>query len=155
MATSIVSYRKTSDAYTTYELRMPDAQGAGDESYCAELGTIDGLTYVSVPPGVTLPEQLPQVAATLQTVTPTAELIAQLKATSPHCALISERMVQKIRASYSIDDEMFFARIGVGASAGMYQPTPAELVEMQAFGEFVEAVRQWGRTERAKLGLTI
>ena len=149
----IISYQKTSDVYTTYELRMPDAQGAEGEIYCTELGTIDGLTYVSVPDGVTLPEQLPQVAATLQTVTLTPELRAQLKATSPHCALIAERMVQKIRARYSIDDEMFFARIGVGAAAGMYQPTPAELGEMQAFGEFVEAVRQWGRTERAKLGL--
>ena len=147
----IISYQKTSDAYTTYELRTPDDQGA--ESYCTELGTIDGLTYVSVPDGVTLPEQLPQVAATLQTVTPTPELRAQLKATSPHCALISERMVQKIRARYSIDDEMFFARIGVGAAAGMYKPTPGELAEMQAFFEFVEAVRQWGRTERAKLRL--
>lgn len=151
--TSIISYRKTSDAHTTYDLRTPDAQGDEGEIFCAELGTLDGLTYVSVPAGVTLPEQLPQVAATLQTVTLTAELRAQLKATSPHCALISERMVQKIRARYSIDDEMFFARIGVGAAAGMYQPTPGELAEMQAFGEFVEAVRQWGRTERAKLGL--
>ena len=150
---TIVSYQKTSDAYTTYELRMPDAQGAEGEIYCAELGTVGGLTYVSVPPGVTLPEQLPQVAATLQTVTPTAELLAQLKAISPHCVLISERMVQKIRASYSIDDEMFFARIGVGAAVGMYTPTPDELAEMKAFGEFVEAVRQWGRAERARLGL--
>lgn len=149
----IISYQKTSDAYTTYELRMPDAQGAEGEIYCTELGTIDGLTYVSVPDGVTLPEQLPQVAATLQTATLTAEMRAQLKATSPHCALISERMVQKIRALYSIDDEMFFTRIGVGAPARMYQPTPAELAEIQAFGEFVEAVRQWGRAERAKLGL--
>lgn len=151
--TSIVSYQKTSDAHTTYELHMPDAQGDEGNIYCTELGTIDGLTYVSVPDGVTLPEQLPQVAATLQTVKPTAELLAQLKAASPHCALISERMVQKIRAQYSIDDEMFFARIGVGVAVGMYQPTPGELAEMQAFGEFVEAVRQWGRAERAKLGL--
>ena len=152
MAT-IISYKKTSDVYTTYELRMPDAQGAEGEIYCTELGTIDDLTYVSVPDGVTLPEQLPQVAATLQTVTLTAELRAQLKAISLHCALISERMVQNIRSRYSIDDEMFFARIGVGAAAGMYQPTPGELAEMRAFGEFVEAVRQWGRVERAKLGL--
>ncbi len=153
MPTTLFSYRKTSDAHTTYELHMPDAQGEEGEIYCAELGTIDGLTYVSVPDGVTLPEQLPQVAATLQTVTLTPELRAQLKATSPHCALISERMVQKIRARYSIDDEMFFARIGVGAATGMYTPTPDELAEMQAFGEFVEAVRLWGRAERAKLGL--
>ena len=149
----IVSYRKTSDAYTTYELRTPDAQGDEGEISCAELGTLDGLTYVSVPDGVALPEQLPQVAATLAPVTLTPELIAQLKATCPHCALISERMVQKIRARYSIDDEMFFARIGVGAAAGMYQPTPNELSEMRAFGEFVEGVRQWGRAERKKLGL--
>ncbi len=153
MPTTLFSYRKTSDAHTTYELHMPDAQGEEGEIYCAELGTIDGLTYVSVPDGVTLPEQLPQVAATLQTVTLTPELRAQLKATSPHCALISERMVQKIRARYLIDDEMFFARIGVGAATGMYTPTPDELAEMQAFGEFVEAVRLWGRAERAKLGL--
>ena len=153
--TSIFSYKKTYDAHTTYELRTPDAHGDEGDIFCAELGTVDGLTYVSVPAGVTLPEQLPQVAATLQPVTPTPELIAQLKATSPHCALISERMVQKIRARYSIDDEMFFARIGVGAAAGMYQPTPGELAEMQAFGEFVEGVRQWGRAERAKLGLVL
>jgi hypothetical protein len=149
----IISYQKTSDAYATYDLHMPDVQDAEGQIYCTELGTIDGLTYVSVPPGVTLPEQLPQVAATLQTVTLTPELRAQLKATSPHCALIAERMVQKIRARCSIDDEMFFARIGVGAAAGMYTPTPDELAEMQAFGVFVEAVRQWGRAERAKLGL--
>ena len=154
MAT-IISYKKTSDAYTTYELRTPDAQGNEDEIFCTELGTLDGLTYVSVPDGVTLPEQLPQVAATLQTVTLTPELRDRLRATNPHCALISERMVQKIRARYSIDDEMFFARIGVGAASGMYAPTEDELAEMQAFGEFVEGVRQWGRVERAKLGLVL
>lgn len=151
--TTIISYKKTSDAYTIYELRMPDAQGTEGEIYCTELGTIDGLTYVSVPDGVTMPEQLPQVAATLQTVTLTPELRAQLKAASPHCALIAERMTQKIRARYSPDDEDFFARIGLGSVLGMYQLPPAEMAEIRAFGEFVEAVRQWGRTERAKLGL--
>lgn len=153
MPISIVSYRKTSDAHTTYELHTPDAQGDEGEIFCAELGTLDGLTYVSVPDGVALPEQLPQVAATLAPVTLTPELRDRLRATSPHCALISERMVQKIRARYSIDDEMFFARIGVGAATGMYQPTAGELAEMQMFGEFVEGVRQWGRAERVKLGL--
>lgn len=151
--TSIVSYRKTSDAHTTYELHMPDAQGDEGNIYCTELGTIDGLTYVSVPDGVALPEQLPQVAATLKPVALSSELRERLKAVSPHCALISERMVQKIRARYSIDDEMFFARIGLGSVMGTYQLPPAELAEIQAFGEFVEAVRQRGRAERAKLGL--
>jgi len=62
-------------------------------------------------------------------------------------------MIQKIRAQYSIDDEMYFARIGVGAANGMYTPTAGEMADMQAFGQFVEGVRQWGREERAKLGL--
>ena len=153
--TSIFSYQKTYDAHTTYEIHMPDSQGTEGEIFCAELGTVDGITYVSVPDGVTLPEQLPQVAATLAPATLTPELREQLKAISPHYALIAERMVQKIRARYSIDDEMFFARIGVGAAAGMYAPTADELAEMQAFGEFVESVRQWGRVERAKLGLVL
>lgn len=153
MATSIVSYRKTSDAFTTYELRVPDAQGDEGEVYCAELGTIDGVTYVAVPAGVTLPEQHPQVSVTLRVVTLATQLREQLKSISPHCALISERMVQKIRARYSIDDEMFFARIGVGAATGMYEPTESELVEMRVFGAFVEEVRQWGRAERERLGL--
>lgn len=132
---------------------MPDAQGGEGEIFCAELGTLDGLTYVSVPDGVALPEQLPQVAATLKPVALSSELRERLKAVSPHCALISERMVQKIRAHYSIDDEMFFARIGAGAATGMYSPSADEMAEMQAFGVFVEGVRQWGRAERERLGL--
>lgn len=153
MPTTLFSYRKTSDAHTTYELHMPDAQGAEGEIYCAELGTIDGLTYVSVPDGVTLPEQLPQVAATLQKVTLTPEMRERLKAISPHCALIAERMVQKIREKYSIEDEQYFARIGVGVALGAYSFEPGEQDALLAFGGHVEAVRQWGRAERAKLGL--
>ena len=147
----IIAYRKHSDPYTTITLRLPDPAGDEGEIYCTELATLDGVTYVSVPDGATLPEQPPELDP--QPVVLTPELKAALRAASPHCQLITERMVQKIRARYSIDDEMFFARIGVGAAAGMYQPTPGELAEMQAFGEFVEAVRQWGRAERAKLGL--
>lgn len=67
--------------------------------------------------------------------------------------LIGKRMVTQIRESYSLDDEMYFARIGVGAATGMYTPTSGELQEMTVFGEFCESVRQWGRAERAKLGL--
>ena len=151
--TSIVSYQKTSDAHTTYELRVPDAQGDEGEIFCTELGTLDGLTYVSVPAGVTLPEQLPQVAATLKPVALTPELREQLKAMSPHCALISERMVQKIREKYSIEDEQYFSRIGVGVALGAYSFQPGEHDALLAFGAHVEAVRQWGRAERAKLGL--
>lgn len=125
--------------------------GIDDSLHCTELCTLDGVTYLAVPDGVTLPPQPPEI--TLAPVALTPELRDAIKAASAHSQLVGERMVQKIRAQYSLDDEMFFARIGVGAATGMYTPTADELAEMQAFGAFVEGVRQWGRSERDKLGL--
>jgi hypothetical protein len=144
---SIVSYRKASDAYTTYRLATPD----GTE--CIELAEIDGITYVSLPDGTQLPEQPAQIADNVQPVTMTDALREAIKVASPHCQLISQRMIEQIRAAYSIDDEMYFARIGVGAATGLYSPTPDEMQAMTVYGEFVEGVRQWGREGRARLGL--
>ena len=45
------------------------------------------------------------------------------------------------------------AQRAVGAATGMYTPTAGEMADMQAFGQFVEGVRQWGRAERDRLGL--
>ena len=104
----------------------------------------------------TLPADQPAaIANSIETlVTPLPDLLReQIKANSPHVALISKNMIDTIRASYTIDDEMYFARIGVGAATGMYSPTADEMNELTVFGECVEGVRQWGRTERAKLGL--
>lgn len=151
MPTSIVSYQKVSTPYTVIQALLPDSTGVDDALHCTELCTLDGITYLAVPDGVTMPPQPSEV--TLEIVTITPDLRERLKAESVHSQWIGERMVQKIRAVYSIDDEMFFARIGVGAATGMYQPTPGELADMQAFGAHVESVRQWGRAERAKLGL--
>jgi len=149
--TTIYSYQKVSTPYTVIQAMLPDSTGANDGLHCTELCTLSGITYLSVPDGVTLPDQPPEIALTPVTLSP--ELREQIKAASPHAQLISERMIQKIRAQYSVDDEMFFARIGVGAATGMYTPTAGEMADTQAFGEFVESVRQWGRTERANLGL--
>jgi hypothetical protein len=76
-----------------------------------------------------------------------------IKLVSPHTQLIAQRIIETIRSNYTIDDEMYFARIGVGASMGLYVPSAKELQEMTVFGEFVEATRQWGREQRALLGL--
>lgn len=151
MPPSIVSYQKVSTPHTVIQATLPDSTGVDDAVHCTELCTIDGTTYLSVPDGVSLPAQPPEI--TLFTVVLTPELRERIKTESPHSQFVGERMVQKIRAQYSVDDEMFFARIGVGAATGMYSPTPSELADMQAFGAFVEGVRQWGRGERAKLGL--
>ncbi len=144
--------RKVSDAYTTYQLQLPDSQGADDAIRCTELCTLaDGYTYYAVPDGVTLPDQPDQIS--VQSVTLTAELREQIKGASSHCAFIAERMQQMIRARYSPDDEMYFARIGTGAALGVYQFEAGEEAAVLEYGAYVESVRQWGRAERALLGL--
>ena len=121
------------------------------ETGAIELATIGGKVYVYAPTGVSLPEQ-PQ-AINFTEITVSDELLAQIKAASRQAQLISEEMIAKIRSKYTIDDEMYFARVGVGAANGMYQPSASELAELAEFGQFVESVRAWGRTERAKIGL--
>ncbi len=150
---SIVSYQKHIDSIRTVEIRLPE-DATLHQRIGTELATIDGITYVSLPDGASLPANQPEdIADSIQTVTLTPALREAIKAASPHCQLIAQRMVEKIRALYSIDDEMYFARIGVGAANGMYTPTQDEMQAMTVFGEFVESIRQWGRDERAKFGL--
>lgn len=111
------------------------------------------MTYVAVPEGVTLPEQPAQIADTLQEVALTPELREQIKTASPHCAFIAERMQAQIRARYSAEDEMYFARIGTGVALSKYAFETGEEAALAEYGAHVEGVRQWGRAERAKLGL--
>lgn len=111
------------------------------------------MTYVAVPDGVTLPEQPAQIADSIAAVELTPELREAIKAASPHVQLVTERMQCKIRARYTAEDEMYFARIGTGAALGKYTFEPGEEAALTEYGAHVEAVRQWGRAERAKLGL--
>lgn len=106
---------------------------------------------MAVPDGLTLPEQPAEITVAL--VVLTDELKARIKLTSPHVQLIYERTEALIRSKYSISDEAKFARIGVGAALGVYTFGAGEQDELMAFGAFVEQARQWGRDERAELGL--
>lgn len=151
MPTSIYAYRKVPDEWTTITANTPDNQGLNDELRCTELCTLDAVTYLAVPAGVELPEQPPEIELELVELTP--ELRDRIKAASPHAQLIAQRMIDKIRAKYSIDDELFMARMAGGISTGLYEPTPAEIQEVTEYGAYVESVRTWGRAERAKLGL--
>lgn len=122
------------------------------EASCTELATLpDGYTYVAVPDALTLPAQSPGI--TVEVVVLTAELRQQLKAVSTHCELIANRVEQKIRERYSINDEQYFSRIASGAALNLYSFEPGEQDALVAFGDYVESCRQWGRQERAKLGL--
>ena len=148
---SIIAYQKVIDEVTTHSLRLP--LDGDNRPLGTELATVDGVTYVSVPDGAALPEQSDEVTATLAEVQPDEALRAAIRAASPHARLISQRMVDQIRARYTIDDEMYFARIGVGAATSMYTFQPGEQEAMMEFSLFVEEVRQWGRDQRAALGL--
>lgn len=132
-------------------MTLPDSQGLDDALHCTELCELDGVTFVAVPAGVTLPDQPAEI--TLEAVTLTPELRDQIKAASVHCTLIAERMELRIRDRYSLSDEAYFARIGVGAALGSYTFGDGEMEAMMAFGAHVESARQWGRAERIKLGL--
>ncbi len=145
----IYAYTKIETPYTTIQMALPYEMDS--ENQCTELCTLEGVTYVSVPDSVTLPDQPAELTITEATITP--ELRDAIKAESPHCRLITERMEMRISSKYSLSDEQYFARIGVGAALGAYTFAPGEQDELLAFGAYVEAARQWGRDERAKLGL--
>ena len=152
---SLYAYRKVIDTVTTHTLRLPEATQGGQAGH--ELATLaDGRTVVVLFDAYSLPTEQPSPIAASVELLPTALpdlLREQIKASSPHVALISQRMIDQIRANYTQDDENYFSRIGVGAAMGMYAPSSDEIQAMTVFGEFVEAVRQWGRDERAKRGL--
>jgi hypothetical protein len=116
-----------------------------------ELCELDGKTYVTVPADAELLEQ--HEAITLEPVIVDSGLRERLKKTSRAVLLIDQAVIDLIRSQYSLDDEQYFARIGVGAALGAYQFEPGEQESMLAFGAHVEACRQWGREQRAALGL--
>lgn len=110
------------------------------------------MTYLAVPDELLpLPEQPEGID--LKTADLTDELREQIKASSPHLQLIARRTVERIRARYSIDDELFMARMAGGISTGLHEPSASELAEVAEYGAYVEGVRTWARGERAKLGL--
>lgn len=98
-----------------------------------------------------LPAQPPEI--TVAPVTLDAALREQIKIASPHCRLIAERMQERIRSAYSLEDELYIARIAAGAALGVYVLEPGEQDVLAAYQAHVESVRQWGRDERARLGL--
>jgi len=140
----IYRYIKASDEYTSYS-----PQGEGITELCT---LPDGYTYVSVADDDQLAAEQPEQIQIEEPIL-TDELKEQIKAASPHCQLIYQRMQDKIRAKYCSEDEMYFTRISVGQLAGMYQMQPGEPELIVEYQTFIEGVRQWGKSERAQLGL--
>lgn len=139
---SLHAYRKLITSLNTFEIRLPES--APGQRQGQEIATLtDGRTIVCLDDGATLPAEQPaQIAASIEALPSPlpAELRAQIMDASPHARLINQRVVEKIRAQYSVDDEIKMLRIAPSA-------------ETTAWNDYVEACRTWGRAERAKLGL--
>ena len=103
--------------------------------------TLDGVTYVSVPSGATLPaDQPPEIDASIEIVALTPSLSAVIAAASPYVRLINIRVAEMIAAEYSVTDEIKLLRTAPSA-------------EFEVYNAHAEACRAWGRAEKAKLGL--
>jgi hypothetical protein len=137
----IYSYQKCIDSLRTVEMALPVD---GTQRLGTELATVDGVTYVYVPDTATLAAQSADIAPKAVEMTP--ELEKAIKAESPHVRLINARLVEKIRARYSIDDELMMLRlIAVG------RPSP----ESDEYDAHVEACLAWGQEEKARLGFSM
>ena len=136
-------------AGTDHRPSGPD--GEGYQETLTELCTLDGWRYVSVPGGVTA--SVPPALDTWEEVSLDAALRERIKAESPHTQLIADRVIDQIRAAYPLDEELYFARIAVGALLGTYTLLDGEADALTQYQADVEAAREWGRAERAKLGL--
>lgn len=131
----IVSYRKNITRHTTEALIAPEGS--------TELCTLpDGFTYVCIPDTEAIDiEAQPQcVKDTLDMPELTPELKAQLCQHSTHIQLINERVCEMIAEQYSVTDEIKLIRTA-----------PSE--EFDIYNEHAEACRQWGREQKALLGL--
>jgi hypothetical protein len=132
----IYAYQKLIDSLRTVEMILPE--GEDQQRLGTELATIDGTTYVYLPDDAILPTQPTEISVSAITLTP--DLAGQIKATSPHVRLINQRVVDKIRLQYSMDEEIKMLRLA-----------PSD--ESNAYNDYVEQCRDWGRQEKAKLGL--
>ena len=104
--TYIVSYQKFIDSERSVEMALPLSDG--NHHTGQELATVDGITYVAIPDGATLPDQPQEITVSIVTLTP--ELKAQISANSPSAQLINQLVVKKIAEKYSINDEIKLIR---------------------------------------------
>lgn len=136
--TKIFRYQKIISAITTHALLEPDY--GEQEMRVTELCDLDGWTYVGVPSEIELPPQPENISNTLTEVALDDEMKMRIKNASTHVQLINSRVVEKIRAQYSVEDEIKMLRLAPSAESAVYN-------------DYVESCRAWGRSEKAKLGL--
>jgi len=132
---------------------VPDYVDDDTAPRSTELCTIGSDTYVHWPDEIELLEQPIEISESVETVTLTPELMAEIKALSPHVQLSYERLQNRIRSKYSIEDEQAYTRFSIGALAGTYTMKPHEPAEIAEYQAWVEESREIARLERVALGL--
>ena len=129
----IYQYQPVSDQYTTHRMALPEG--------ATILAALGNLTFVHLPDSAELPAEQPtEIAASIAPVTLTAALRNDLANASSHVQLIRQRVAEKIAQEYTTSDEIKLLRTAPSA-------------EFEVYNAFVEDCRQWGRDEKAKLGL--
>lgn len=144
MAT-IYQYKKYIDTIRTVYIKLPE------DVVCNELAVIDGITYVSVPDNIELPEQPLEIMVSVAEITDDLKL--KLRKESSHLQLIDKQFTEKLRKKYSIEDELYFCRIVSGFLLGVYVFESDEQALAAEYQNYVEELREWARNERKKLGL--
>jgi hypothetical protein len=134
----IYAYQKASGALVAPSLKS-------DEEI-KELCTVEGTTYVAVSESVVFAKQPDAIkftpvdgAALKEQLVP---VLSAIEMALPQTATINAQVVAKIRERYSVDDEIKMLRIA---------PAP----ESAAWNDYVESCLEWGRREKAKLGLKV
>lgn len=109
-----------------------------------ELCEIDKKTYVALEEDAVAaakkdaPDLIEVTGATVGASLP--GIIETIKKSSVSVKAIRDAVIQKIRERYSVDDEIYFLRTA---------PSP----EASEWNDYVESCRQWGREQKALLGL--
>jgi len=143
----IYKYTPITDEYTTHRIAFPVDEGGVAQGQI--IAAFDGAEYAYVPDDAVLPDQPEQI--TLSPITD--DDLPIIKANSPQYRLINKRVVERLRQQFSADDEFKLNRIATGHLLGRYTPTADEMAEIEAFDAAAIKARDWGRTEKAKIGL--
>lgn len=152
----ILKYQKVFKQYDerhSTTLVLVEPENNNEELRVTELCTIGEYTYVHRPDDVEMPEQSFEVDSSLETVALTNELKEKIKALSPHVQLSYQRLQDRIRSKYSVEDEQYFTRISVGALSGTYIMQDDEPGLIAEYQDWVEESREIARLERVALGL--
>lgn len=121
------------------------------ERTLTELAVLDGWRYIAVPDGAVV--VVPDEIETWEQVILTDEVRDTLKDISSHARLARDQFIDRVRDRYSLDDELYFARISTGKLMGTYEFKSGEVEELALYQQHVENARLDLHVRYEELGL--